>query len=192
MAANIVDSERNICQAPAVLRRGSKKYDGTLSLSNIRLHFKGMDGESWSYPLDSIVAAKVKNLMIFFAEGVEVEFSDGRKEVLALHDRENWVVQILAACAAYRQPYVEPKLHQVIADEVDRGALRRNLTQHFSNDELNSLCFDLDIDYDNIEGDNKEAKVRELITYCNRSGRLLELLARCRTLRPSVDWLESG
>jgi hypothetical protein len=43
MEANIVDSERNICQAPAVLRRGSKKYDGTLSLSNIRLHFKGMD-----------------------------------------------------------------------------------------------------------------------------------------------------
>jgi hypothetical protein len=58
----------------------------------------------------------------------------------------------------------------------------------FDDDELRSLCDDLEIDYDDVPGRAKSAKVRELVRYCERRGRLTKLIGRCRELRPHVDW----
>lgn len=66
--------------------------------------------------------------------------------------------------------------------------LRDLLTTYFSESELRDLCFDLDIDYDNLPGYVKKDKARELIQYSQRRGRLPELTRQISQLRPHVSW----
>jgi tetratricopeptide (TPR) repeat protein len=68
--------------------------------------------------------------------------------------------------------------------------LRQNLVKHFNNEELNTLSFDLGVDYELLPGDSKEAKARELILYLERRGGVDELIKKCYELRPKVSWEE--
>ncbi len=68
--------------------------------------------------------------------------------------------------------------------------IRRNLVSALNDDELADVCFDMKVDYDGLRGDSKNAKVRELLALCERSGRLLELLTICRQIRPNIEWVE--
>ena len=68
--------------------------------------------------------------------------------------------------------------------------LREMIGRHFNEEELRDLCFELDIDYGDLEGKGKRAKTRELVAYCGRVGRLPELIRRCRELRPDAPWDE--
>jgi hypothetical protein len=68
------------------------------------------------------------------------------------------------------------------------SALRQLLIKCFNDSELRNLCFDLHIDYENLNGIGKEDKVRELVAYCDRHGRIPELVEECRRLRPKVSW----
>jgi hypothetical protein len=69
-----------------------------------------------------------------------------------------------------------------------RVALRRNIQQYFSQNEIKSLCFDLGIDYDDLSGDDRTQKVIELIQYMERNERLAELVEYLTTVRPTVNW----
>ncbi len=69
-----------------------------------------------------------------------------------------------------------------------RAAFRQMLVTFFSDSELRDLCFDLGIEYENLSGQSKSDKVRELIAYAERSGRSIELLSLCRHLRPEMAW----
>ncbi|PID86906.1 MAG: hypothetical protein CSB13_02050, partial [Chloroflexi bacterium] len=66
--------------------------------------------------------------------------------------------------------------------------LRDLINQHFNDEELQQLCFDLSIEYENLPGDTRIAKTQSLIQYCVRHRRLLDLGEHCRRLRPAVDW----
>ena len=46
----------------------------------------------------------------------------------------------------------------------------------------------MDVDYDNLRGQGKEAKARELIDFMQRQGQLGDLIDACRKTRPRVDW----
>ena len=67
---------------------------------------------------------------------------------------------------------------------VDPAALRRTLEKKFDLEEIQDLCFDLDIDFDALPGEGKKA--RELVAYCRRRDRLKELAARIAELRPGA------
>jgi hypothetical protein len=69
---------------------------------------------------------------------------------------------------------------------MDLPQLRDFITRNFNDSELRDLCFDLGIEYENLGGDNKSAKARELVAYCQRHGRLTELETTCRRLRPNA------
>jgi Effector-associated domain 7/TIR domain len=69
-----------------------------------------------------------------------------------------------------------------------RAKLRENLVDDFSDGDLHDLCFDMEIDYESLPGQGKSAKARELIAYCERRGRLPELVAKLYKLRPNVAW----
>ncbi|MBK8905624.1 MAG: tetratricopeptide repeat protein [Anaerolineaceae bacterium] len=71
---------------------------------------------------------------------------------------------------------------------MDRGVLRRLLIDAFSESELRDLCFDLGVDDEALPGISKPDKVRALIVLCERSGRLSDLIAACRQLRPHLSW----
>ena len=66
--------------------------------------------------------------------------------------------------------------------------LREQLANYFNESELNDLCFDLNIDYENLPDQTKQEKVREFIIYCQRHGLMEELIMRCQELRPQVSW----
>lgn len=66
--------------------------------------------------------------------------------------------------------------------------LREQISNTFNIEEIETLCFDLNIDKDNIAGESKLSKSRELVSYCERLGKLQELKLRCKELRPSLDW----
>lgn len=75
---------------------------------------------------------------------------------------------------------------------VNKISLRENMNRYFSLDEIESLCFDLGVDFENIGGSSKPGKVLELIQYMERRGRLEELAGACAKSRPNVDWGAAG
>jgi hypothetical protein len=81
------------------------------------------------------------------------------------------------------RPGVEPVPR---ADSVDRVKLRRLIEGAFSTSELNDLCFDLGIDHENVPGEERSARVRELIRYCERHSRIADLVRHVGSLRPHL------
>ena len=66
------------------------------------------------------------------------------------------------------------------------------MVDHFDISELQTLCFELKVDYENLSGFNKLDKCREIINFFHRRGRLEELIEYCSTQRPNVAWKEYG
>src|SRR5687767_13276448 len=64
------------------------------------------------------------------------------------------------------------------------------VTRYFNVEELRSLCFNLNIEEDNLAAEGKEHKVRELVKYLERRGQLHFLTTELKKLRTSVDWPE--
>jgi hypothetical protein len=68
--------------------------------------------------------------------------------------------------------------------------LRELVTRHFDIEELRTLCFDLNVDYDALRGEGKEAKVRELVGRLRRERRVAELVTALAERRPEIAWSE--
>ena len=65
---------------------------------------------------------------------------------------------------------------QVDPSGVDRVKWREMLAR-FGEGELKDLCFDLGIDYEDLPGQGKADKARELVAHCERRDRFAELEA---------------
>lgn len=76
------------------------------------------------------------------------------------------------------------------ANHSGRARLRKALVERFDDEELRTLCFDLDVNYDTLAGKELIGKARELIARFEKDGRLPALLAAGRELRPHADWDE--
>ena len=70
------------------------------------------------------------------------------------------------------------------AAQVDRTELRNILTTRFSIEELRNLCQDLGIDYEDLTGEGKLGKARELVEYCVRRGRIEDLWTKISQAKP--------
>ena len=67
-------------------------------------------------------------------------------------------------------------------------AIHDLLIQHFSAEELRTLCFSLGIEYDDLPGSGRTDKARELVAYCQRHSRLPDLQKAVTQARPNVTW----
>jgi hypothetical protein len=67
-------------------------------------------------------------------------------------------------------------------------AFHQILDTRFDDEELRTLCFYLEVDYDNLGGVGKSAKARELVMYLERHGQLPQLAKAILQLRPDVIW----
>lgn len=65
------------------------------------------------------------------------------------------------------------------------------LTSSHNDDEVRTLCFRINVDYDNLSGNTLEGKARELILYLDRRGELNQLLVQLQKDRPK-RYQESG
>lgn len=68
------------------------------------------------------------------------------------------------------------------------SSLHRTIDNYFNLDEVNTLCIYLDVDFDNLRGETKQARIRELIVTLARDGRLQSLVDRLRQERENVRW----
>jgi hypothetical protein len=66
--------------------------------------------------------------------------------------------------------------------------LRRAIAERFDLEELRTLCFDLKIDYDNLPGEGKSNRARELVAFLNRCNRIPDLISYGKQHRPDVVW----
>ncbi|MBK7920012.1 MAG: hypothetical protein IPJ94_27900 [Chloroflexi bacterium] len=69
-----------------------------------------------------------------------------------------------------------------------RSYLRNSIELCFSKEELQALCFDLNVDYDNLRGETKSLKISELISHLERRELLNTLVRICSELRPNRHW----
>jgi hypothetical protein len=82
-------------------------------------------------------------------------------------------------------PVKEPILR--LPDE-SLSELRQTINRLFNEQDLRTLCFDVGVDYDDIGGETKESKVRELILHQYRRGLLRNLIMKCAEHREDVRW----
>lgn len=82
--------------------------------------------------------------------------------------------------SVYSQSIAQQKAIQL--DKPAMG-LYQVLTDYFNQGELADLAFEMDIDFEEIAGENKSGKAREFIGYCQRRGRLEELMERVQSRR---------
>jgi hypothetical protein len=66
--------------------------------------------------------------------------------------------------------------------------LHKLLDHYFNLEEIRTLCFDLGVDFDNVGGEGKSARIRELLIGLGRQERLSDLLGVVRQQRPRVAW----
>jgi hypothetical protein len=61
-------------------------------------------------------------------------------------------------------------------DVHDLTALREFIVNRYNSEELRTMCADIDVPYDDLGGEGKTAKARELIAYLKRRNRLDDLV----------------
>ena len=61
-------------------------------------------------------------------------------------------------------------------DATDLVALRKRIVTNYNLEEIRTLCSDIGVDYDDLGGEGKEAKARELVAYLKRRNKLDDLL----------------
>lgn len=66
--------------------------------------------------------------------------------------------------------------------------LRDLVNRSFDNNEMHEIAFDFGLDYDDIPGRGKGAKIVEILQILARQQRIPEFIERCQVLRPREDW----
>lgn len=72
--------------------------------------------------------------------------------------------------------------------DIDLINLQQQLVEHFDLSEMKQLCFELHIDFEDLAGDKKTDKARELVKLGYRNGRIPEIVQCCAELRPNEVW----
>lgn len=70
---------------------------------------------------------------------------------------------------------------------VSQSKLVKAIEDSFNLEELRSLCFSLEIDYENLAGETKHAKIIALFQYFQRRNNLDVLIHKLAEIRPNVD-----
>jgi hypothetical protein len=73
------------------------------------------------------------------------------------------------------------------AMEMRQRQLLAKIDQMFNLTEIEEICFHLDVDHENIVGETKTGRIKNLILYVDRRGRLDDLEGICKQLRPD-NW----
>jgi Effector-associated domain 7 len=70
----------------------------------------------------------------------------------------------------------------------DTSSTLDHLTEAFGIEELREIAFRLGAEPEDIKGATRPEYAREMIVYFKRRGNLGDLLAKCRSLRPHIQW----
>jgi len=77
-----------------------------------------------------------------------------------------------------------------VGDQTSLARLQKNISRAFIIEELKQLCYELNVDYENIERASKDSTIIELIGYFDRRDSVDELAAALEKERPKKNWRE--
>ena len=101
--------------------------------------------------------------------------------------RRNQIVQLAEDIEEHLQKSsLANEYNLQLSTQITQQDLRQKLIKHFNINELKDICFDLNIDYELLSGNNKADIVRELILHLDNRGRLGELVAIIRRERANI------
>jgi hypothetical protein len=69
-----------------------------------------------------------------------------------------------------------------------RNEFLQQLKTAFNDDDLASLCFKLNVAYDDLSGDNRKRRFLSLIDQLERENRVQEFIVLCKEERPQYNW----
>lgn len=73
-------------------------------------------------------------------------------------------------------------------DRAYLAALRQRIGTTLNEDDLQNICFDLGVDYENLSGTTLTGKIRELLESLGKQNRVSELVVLLARDRPMIDW----
>ena len=65
----------------------------------------------------------------------------------------------------------------------------RKMEPHFNLSDLQTLSFELGVNFEDINGQNRLEKLREFLIYIDQRGKLNDLIEKCKEARPQISWL---
>ncbi len=71
---------------------------------------------------------------------------------------------------------------------INKVELSKLIRQHYDLGEFKSLCFELEVAYDDLPGETLTNRVEALVEYLERRGRVPHLLPLLKQQRPSATW----
>lgn len=83
---------------------------------------------------------------------------------------------------------ITAKPDEVKAEQPVLRALRETVLGTFNQAELQEMCFELGVPFENLAGDEYVTKVQELVTFLQRRRQLASLVAYGRKHRPHAAW----
>ncbi|MBK8985045.1 MAG: non-canonical purine NTP pyrophosphatase [Chloroflexi bacterium] len=116
---------------------------------------------------------------------------DGHDRTLAemsMEQRNSISTRKLAVAAFYTAVLEDEQADALLQNRI---RLRELMVRYFNKTELETLCFDLGIDKDNLPTVTKPEMSQEIILYCERLNLIPRLLELCRSQRPNADWPEA-
>ena len=69
----------------------------------------------------------------------------------------------------------------------ERGEVRKILNESLTLGEIRSICFDLHIEFEDLDGERIADKIRELLLYCLRREKLGDLFAHIFKFHPYIE-----
>lgn len=73
-----------------------------------------------------------------------------------------------------------------------RTRLRDQINTFYDTAEFQTLCYDLGISYDDLNGSTKTNKVEDLVGRFERLGQIPRLIAYCQSKRPHLIWIDQA
>lgn len=85
---------------------------------------------------------------------------------------------------AFVRSIIKPKTGELTT----RTTFHGQMASTFSLDEVQQLCFDLSVNFEELPGMSLSGKCRELYLFMERRGDLVRLVKACQAERPAENW----
>lgn len=136
--------------------------------------------------LSGTIAARPRGHQIFGWDAIFIPAGHERTLAeMSMEQRNNISTRKLAVAEFYTAVLQEEQAEILLQNRI---RLRELMVRYFNKVELETLCFDLGIDKDELPNATKPELAQEIILYCERHDKLDKLLDICREQRPHAEW----
>lgn len=128
---------------------------------------------------------------IDFRDGAKHSYQDIVWRICKALNLSNFsaTLEVFHNTGSFTHPNILLKSEEIHETEaVDRTQLRKILQKSFSISELKELCFELNIEPEDLSNQNRSAFVIDLINYCYRRDSLPKLVEEAQKTRPNNNW----